>query len=239
MCWTVFCFVASKSFQRQSASLFRQTILSISELFLAQRTRPSHPHASTYEEDVSACIGIDRIQSRDMGTSRLRSMFHPQQRFTVWSISLRAPSVGTFLNPSVAGCWQRSTGGTLPRRMSSATLFLFESIIYILHTSLKQSFFVKKCLLISSVFSRCAGLNLRDPDPLLGYTPGATNQYKPHVFGSGSDFGEDDSPARRWNTIKIVESSNSCLHLQQMLQLHDSKSVIEFAKSVMWTFFCD
>lgn len=83
MCWTVFCFVASKSFQRQSASLFRQTILSISELFLAQRTRPSHPHASTYEEDVSACIGIDRIQSRDMGTSRLRSMFHPQQRFTV------------------------------------------------------------------------------------------------------------------------------------------------------------
>lgn len=42
-----------------------------------------------------------------------------------------SPSVGTFLNPSVAGCWQRSTGGALPRRMSSATLFLFESIIYI------------------------------------------------------------------------------------------------------------
>lgn len=91
MCWTVFCFVASKSFQRQSALLFRQTILSIWELFLAQRTRPSHPHASTYEEDVSACIGIDRIQSRDMGTSRLRSMFHPQQRFTVWSISPSIP----------------------------------------------------------------------------------------------------------------------------------------------------
>ena len=123
--------------------------------FFAQRTRPSHPHASTYEEDVSACIGIDRIQSRDMGTSRLRSMFHPQQRFTVWSISLRpslCPCGFPFLLPIHSLSLWRPIGRAFWIQALQAAgkdlqeapfqdgwvaqlLFLFESIIYILHTS--------------------------------------------------------------------------------------------------------
>lgn len=74
---------------------------------------------------------------------------------------------------------------------------------------------------------------MRDPDPLLGYTPGATNQYKPHVFGSGSDFGEDEAPAAG-ETRSRSSNLQTFEHLQQILQLHNSKSVIEFAKSVMF-----
>ena len=57
------------------------------------------------------------------------------------------------------------------------------------------------------------------------------------MFGSGSDFGEDDSPAAGETRSR---SSNLQTFVSISSRYYNSttqKSVIEFAKAVMWTFF--